>query len=206
MNIKKLKEAADDFFIAYPGGFAHPDMMKIAEKHKPEKMTAQAQEFFSPENFDDYGQIVEYMAKMVSRSSMISIFEKPKFRDFCKSLDSNSARKMADGLYHFLHGDEEKGFDQLVSVLQQGKIAKWSVITIFPTYYRPQKEVFVKPTTVKATIENFEIKDLKYHPTPTYDFYKKYRDVLNKMKKEVPVSLSPSNAAFSGFLMMSMGV
>ncbi|PKP20166.1 MAG: hypothetical protein CVU05_09710 [Bacteroidetes bacterium HGW-Bacteroidetes-21] len=206
MNKLKLKEAAADFFVAYPGGFAHPDMMKIAEKHKPEKMTALAQQFFNPDAFADYGQVVENMVKMVSRSSMISIFEKPRFRDYCKSLDADSARKLSDGLYLFLHGDEEKGFDQLVSVLQQGKIAKWSIITIFPTYYRPQKEVFVKPTTVKAVIETFEIQEVKYHPTPTYDFYKKYRDVINKMKKEVPPSLSPSNAAFSGFLMMSMGV
>ena len=35
-------------------------------------------------------------------------------------------------------------------------------------------------------------------------FYRKYRDVINSMKKNVSDTLSPSNAAFCGFLMMCM--
>ena len=63
----------------------------------------------------------------------------------------------------------------------------------------------MKPTTTKGIISHFEIEGLEYNPTPTYAFYKKYRSLINKMKKEVDVSLSPSNAAFCGFLMMVTG-
>jgi hypothetical protein len=48
------------------------------------------------------------------------------------------------------------------------------------------------------------IENIVYKPKPTYDFYRKYRDIINNMKKEVSEQLSPDNAAFSGFLMMSM--
>jgi hypothetical protein len=45
---------------------------------------------------------------------------------------------------------------------------------------------------------------LVYKPTPTWDFYTAYRDLINHAKTQVDSSLSPSNAAFSGFLMMAM--
>jgi hypothetical protein len=45
---------------------------------------------------------------------------------------------------------------------------------------------------------------LEYKPLPTWAFYLGYRDLINTAKQQVDSSLSPSNAAFSGFLMMAM--
>ena len=78
------------------------------------------------------------------------------------------------------------------------------MLTVFGAYFAPDVEVFVKPTTTKSVIAYFEIDDLVYKPGPTYSFYKRYRDYINSMKSEVDGSLSPSNAAFTGFLMMSV--
>ena len=203
MNIKRLKEAEKKFLKKYPGGFGHPEMERLAKKHQPEKMATLARESFAKARFDDPHEIVAGMIRVVTRSSMVSVFEKPKFRDFAKALDSTGQEKMALALKELLHGKEATGFEDFVAILKRRKLAKWPLVTVHLAYYRPKKEVFVKPTTTKGIIRHFEVEGLEYSPTPTYAFYKKYRSLINKMKKQVDASLSPSNAAFSGFLMMT---
>ncbi len=204
MNIQKLKTAEKLFLLKYPGGFSNPEMEAISRKHKLEKMHSKALEYFAPENFSDPEFIVESMVKLVGSSSMVSVFEKPRFRDFIRSMSEDERNVLARGLYELLHGSQEGGFDMILDILSMDKLAKWTLITIIPAYYRPQKEVFIKPTTTKNVITNFDIENLVYKPTPSYQFYSAYRDIINMMKKEVDPGLSPGNAAFCGFLMMSM--
>lgn len=204
MNLKKLKQAEAAFFERYPGGFANPEMIEIRKKHKLDKMIQLTQDSFVKRNFKLPELIAENMIKVVTRSSLISVFEKPKFRDFVRSLPPDHKRILAQGLKELLHGEEQPGFETVLEVLRKGKLAKWPLITICQTYYRPQVEVFVKPTTVKGIIEYFEIKNLHYKPTPTWSFYDDYRKLINEMKTHVDASLSPYNVAFSGFLMRSM--
>ena len=104
----------------------------------------------------------------------------------------------------FIHVDQRRGFESLVDLLALEKIAKWSLLTIIPAYYAPSKEVFIKPTTAKGVIQYFEVEDLVYKPTATWEFYSGYRDLINEAKTKVNTSLSPTNAAFTGFLMMSL--
>ena len=204
MNIERLKLAEQMFFKKYPEGFNAPEMLEIAKKHKPEKMHSMAREFFSRENFSNPENIVENMIKIITRSSMVSVFEKPKFRDYARSLEKGEKLVLAKGLEDFLYNNQEAGFSAIVDILTPGKIAKWPVITVIPEYFNPQWEIFVKPTTAKNVLSFFEIDDPVYRPKPTFDFYTRYRDIINSMKKEVSESLSPSNAAFCGFLMMIM--
>ena len=77
MNLKKLKQAEEAFFNRYPGGFENPEMMEIGKKHKMDKMITFAQEGFVRRNFKLPNLIVDSMIKVVSRSSMVSLFEKP---------------------------------------------------------------------------------------------------------------------------------
>ena len=167
-------------------------------------MITLTQEAFAKKNFRTPEIIIANLIKVISRSSMVSLFEKPKFRDFANSLYQQDKELLVNGLKKLLHGKEQKGFEMMLEVLKLGKLAKWSLITICPTYFRPQTEVFVKPTTVKGVIEFFELKSLQYNPTPTWAFYEEYRDVINDMKSKVDPGLSPYNTAFSGFLMMSL--
>ncbi|MBN2655638.1 MAG: hypothetical protein JXR86_01155 [Spirochaetales bacterium] len=78
-------------------------------------------------------------------------------------------------------------------------------MTVIPVYFSPFKEVFVKPTTAKNIIEHFEVKELAYKPQPNWEFYSGFRDLIGEMKEQVSESLYPTNAAFTGFLMMSSG-
>ena len=159
---------------------------------------------FGIEKFSDSPGIVESMIKVINSSSMVSLFEKPKFRDFANHLDDDRRNLITEGLKQLLHGDKESGFEILVDMLGEEKLAKWTLMTIIPTYYSPDKEVFIKPTTTKGVIKYFELENLIYKPLPTCDFYCRYRDEINNMKKEVSSLLSPSNPAFSGFLLMVM--
>jgi len=204
MNLKKLNQAEEIFFNRYPAGFENPEMMEIGKKHKMDKMIVFAQDGFVKRNFKLPDLIVDNMIKVVSRSSMVSLFEKPKFRDFANSLPPKSKQLLASGLEEILHGKEQQGFETMLEVLKSGKLAKWSLMTICQAYFRPEFDVLVKPTTAKGVIEYFELKDLQYKPIPSWAFYDAYRSAINEMKSRVDASLSPSNAAFSGFLMMTM--
>ncbi len=204
MNLEKLKQAERNFLQRYPGGFNHPKMLEISKKHKMEKISTLAQERFKLEEFSNSQNIIESMIKLVNSSSMVSLFEKPRFRDFANGLDADRKNIIAHGVKELLHGNEESGFDIIVDMLKEDKLAKWTLLTVIPAYYTPNMEVFVKPTTTKNVIKYFELEDLVYKPLPSYSFYTRYRQEINGMKGKVSDSLSPSNAAFSGFLMMVM--
>ncbi|MBT4034455.1 MAG: hypothetical protein HOB84_06610 [Candidatus Marinimicrobia bacterium] len=204
MNIEKLKQAEAKFFNMYPGGFEHPDMVAIGKKHKMDKMITSVQEAFSEDQFGNSKAIVQTMSKFVSRSSMVSLFEKPKFRDFVKSLHNQHETILANGLREMLYGNQEQGFNMMLDVLITGKMAKWSLISMLPVYHKPFEEVSVKPTTAKGVIQQFELNTLVYKPRPSWEFYKEFRSIINEMKATVDSRLSPNNAAFTGFLMMSL--
>ena len=201
MNFKKLIQVEDAFFDRYPGGFANPEMIAIRKIHNLDKMVELAQQSFTKRNFKLPDLIIENMIKIVARSSLVSVFEKPKFRDFARSLPPEDRIVLTEGLGEVLHGNEQNGFETMLAILKSGKLAKWPLMTICQAYYRPQVEVFVKPTTAKGIIETFEIKELQYKPSPTWAFYAQYRAVINEMKTMVDPSLSPYNIAFTGFLM-----
>jgi len=204
MNLEKLKQAESNFLQRYPGGFNHPEMLEISKKHKMEKISTLAQERFKLEMFSNPKEIIDSMIKLVNSSSMVSLFEKPKFRDFANGLDKDRKNLIVHGVKEILHGNEESGFDILVDMLKEDKLAKWTLLTVIPAYFSPNKEVFVKPTTTKNVIKYFELEDLVYKPLPSYTFYTRYRQEINGMKEKVSDLLSPNNAAFSGFLMMVM--
>jgi hypothetical protein len=179
MNLEKLKRAEEEFLNRYPGGFDNPEMIQICKKHKLDKMMELAQDCFAKRNLKLSDLIVENMVKVITRSSLISVFEKPKFRDFVRSLPSQERQRLSKGLEETLHGDERAGFETMLEVLKSGKLAKWSLMTICQAYYCPQIEVFVKPTTAKDVIEYFELSHLYYHPKPSWAFYDEYRAVIN---------------------------
>ena len=106
-----------------------------------------------------------------------------------------------------MHGrNRKRGFGDVVDVLGEGKLARWSLVSVCPFYYRPTREVFVKPTTTKNVIRQFELENLTYQPRPSWAFYESYRAAIDEMKEHVDPVLSPNNAAFTGFLMITSAV
>ena len=203
MNLSKLKRAEKAFLQRYPGGFENPELIATrTKKHKPDQMIARARESLARSNFKRPDLIVQNMVKLISRSSIISVFEKPRFRDFANSLTFEDKGMLSSGLEQLLHGDEQTGFELTVDLLRRERLAKWSLVTVCQTYFHPQRDIFIKPTTVKGVIQFFELQNLQYKPTPTWGFYRDYREAFHEMKSKVDKSLSPTNPAFSGFLWM----
>ena len=203
MNIKVLKQAEKNFLSEYPGGFEDPKLAEVVKKHTKTKLGDYAKEHLAKKKFDKADEIIPHLIKIVTRSTLVSLFEKPKFRDTVNGFHKTEKMRLVESYYNILHGKEKAGFESLVEHLKEYKLAKWSLVSVVQSYYRPQKEVFVKPTTTKLIIEKLEI-PLTYHPTPTWEFYKEYRKIINDLKNKTDKSLAPGNAAYCGFLMMSL--
>ena len=205
MNLEKLKNAEAYFLELYPDGFNDVGLLPIIKKHATAKMSELTHELFAKENFSQPELICENFAKIVSKSTLISLFEKPKVRDMVKSMRMERRDMLSIGLYEMLYGDKKEGFETLVDVLMSYGLAKWSIVTLIPYYFYRDKEFFIKPTTTKNILAFFNIEDIRYHSTPTYAFYVAYKKMLETMKSHVGEKIShDDNAAFTGFLMMAM--
>ncbi|MCX6073128.1 MAG: hypothetical protein NTY39_02280 [Campylobacterales bacterium] len=204
MNLKKLKEAEASFFTFYPKGFEDEALLPIIKRHNTAKIGQSVREMFTADRFTRTEEICENFAKIVSKSSLVSLFEKPKVRDMVKQMSMEQQDMFAIGLYELLHADHEKGFRIIVDVLSIYKLAKWSIVTLIPYYYARDKEFFIKPTTTKDIIKFFEISGLEYKPKPTYEFYMRYTQILKEMKSHLSPLIGEDNAGFTGFLMMAM--
>ncbi len=109
MNLGKLKQAEEAFLLRYPGGFDNPEIIAIRKKkHNVDKMIAFAQESFAKRNFKLSDLIVQNMIKVICRSSIISMFEKPRFRDYANALPSKDKKLLASGLEELLHTSDVK--------------------------------------------------------------------------------------------------
>ncbi len=204
MNIQRLKQSEEAFLHHYPSGFDNPEIIAIrTKKHNVDKMIAFTQQSFVKRNFKIPDLVVQNMVTVVSRSSVISRFDKPKFRDFADSLFPEEKNLLAEGLKELLHGNEQLGFDAILDLLKSHRLATWSLMTICQTYFHPQRDVLVKPNTVKGIIQYFELNNLHYKPSPSWEFYDAYRSTIHDMKSKVDKSLAPTNAAFSWFLLLS---
>jgi hypothetical protein len=204
MNKELLLKTEKDFLELYPDGFQSEELVQFSKKHNFKKTENFANKVFAKDEFIYQEQILANMIKLVNKSSMVSLFEKPKFRDMIAVLDEIEKQEMVSGLKQLLFEDEKRGFNTLLEILNQHQMAKWTIISVFRCYYYPDTDLLFKPTTVKGIINKFELEDIKYKPTPSYDFFVKYRGYINEMNSYTSYSISPNLSAFSGFLYMTM--
>src|SRR5215210_1158199 len=139
MNLRKLKQAEKVFLHRYPGGFDNPELITArVKKYKPDQMIALAQECFFEQNFSHPTRIVQGMLKVISRSSITSVFEKAKFKNFANALFPEEREFLSNGLNQLLHGEEQTGFEMMLDLFKSRKLAKWTLITVCQTYFHPQ--------------------------------------------------------------------
>lgn len=202
--IDKVKYLEEKFLQIYPQGFESESLVEEGKKHKLRKTSDFIIESTLQKNLDSGLDALEDVVKCVTKSSMVSVFEKVKFKDLIKGITDDEKFYFLDALNENIHGDEEKGFNMLKDFLSKYKLAKWPLMTVFRAYINLDYDVFIKPTTVKKILAYLEYDEIKYSPTPTYEFYTKYRDLMNGLKEHVDSSLYPSNPAFSGFFMIML--
>lgn len=201
MHEQKLKTAIDTFYFMYPDGFEDANLQEARKRHKTAKMQDLAREMFSKDNFAQPELICQNYAKIVSKSSLISYFEKPKVRQMIEAMSLNQKDMFCVSLQEMLFGDVKDGLEGLVEVLFYNKLAKWSLATLVMYYFHREKEYFIKPTTTKNILKYFDVQDITYKPTPSFEFYEKYKSFLETLKKQAGLDIS-DNAAFTGLFMM----
>lgn len=203
MYKEKLKIAIDMFYSMYPDGFSDIELDKIRKRHKTEKMQLLAKDMFCKDNFARAELICENYAKIVSKSSLISYFEKPKVKQMVASMSHIKKDMFSISLYETLFGDMREGLEGMAEVLADYNLAKWSLVTIVMYYYHREKEYFIKPTTTKNILKYFDAKSPTYKPKPTFEFYEEYKNFLESLKKDANIDIK-DNAAFTGLFMIAM--
>ncbi len=201
MNEEKIRLARENFLRRYPGGFSDPAMGEISRKHKPEKMYSLAREILNPDSFERPEGILPEISRFIGLASVVSVFEKVRFRDFMKNSTADERIMLSDAFFELLHGDREKGFLMFDVLLTPFQLNKWTLVTVLPAYYYPEGEVFIKPTTVKQAIDYFEMENLLYRSKPDYRFYAAYRENILVLKRKV--ALTDDNLALGGFIMIA---
>ncbi len=164
-----------------------------------QRRTKQAQEWFSKEAFALPQVVAENMVKLITQSSLVSRFEKPRLKRLVAGMTSKDREQYAFALYDMLHGDQGQGFNTMVESLKRQKLAKWPLVTVIPYYYSPGEEVFVKPTTVKAILKHYELQGIKYDPLPNYEFYRLLKEQILAMKRGADSSLGKITPPSLGF-------
>ena len=204
MNLNKLDLLEREFLARFPEGWNTEELVQIGKKHKLQKHIDYIHKVCAKENMQQGLSVYMDVMKVVSNSSMVSVFEKVRFRDFVKEIDDTDKHELMGSIFEMLHGDEEEGFTRLISLLSFYKLAKWPIITVWLAYWDVDYQVFVKPTTVKKIINYLELEDISYSSKANYQFYTKYRAYINELKKHVDKRIQTSNPAFSGFFMMTI--
>lgn len=205
LNMLRVKEAEAAFLARFPEGFHDSGLARIRKSHNVDRLAELTKAEITPATLGRPLAFAEALVKIVGRSSMVSRFEKPPFKDFIGSLDSNGKRRLAAAYEKRLFGRRKRqGFEEIVEMLAFYKLARWSIVSALPFYFSPEKEVFVKPTTAKKIVARLEVEDLHYHARPSWGFYDGYRKLILEVKKHVDPSLTPNNAAITGFLMSSL--
>lgn len=205
INTRRLEEAEAAFLARFPQGFRDPALAQIRKRHDVDRLADFARANLTEATLAQPQKFADTLLRIVSRSSMVSRFEKPPFREFLGALDSKGKRRLAEAFGKRLIGRKKReGFEEIVDLFAHYRLARWSLVSAVPFYFAPSKEAFVKPTTAKRIIAFLEITDLHYRARPDWGFYDGYRKLILDIGKRVDPSLTPNNAATTGFLMSSI--
>lgn len=206
MNIHRLKEAEAAFLARFPGGFGDPGLEKVRKSHNVERLAEFARANVTETALSRPRAFVDTLLTIISRSSMVSRFEKPPFREFVNALSAKDRVRLAEAFRARLFGKRKgEGFAEIVDLLAHYKLARWSLVSAVPFYLAPSREAFVKPSTARRIVAFLDVdENLRYHPRPDWRFYCGYRKLVLDIKRQVDSSLTPNNAATTGFLMATM--
>ena len=204
MNTDKLLLLEERFLAQYPLGFNDPGLKEIEKRHKVNIMHQLAHDWFNPAMFHEPIEVADHFGKLIAKSSLVSIFEKAKFKDVIKQMTFSEKVALSEAIHDNLFGNQEKGFNQMVEILAMYEMAKWPILTVLGLYYNGDYEVLVKPTTAKNILKYLEVSEFKYTSKPNYQFYNQYRTLINDLKERTQTRLADDNGAFCGFLMMTI--
>ncbi len=172
------------FLRFYPGGFRDDDYIESERQYKWASHLRWREALDGPQftallQDGRYEEIAARAIRVEQRSlySMLFSFEKMALRDAVKS--GPGARRFAEGLFEYLHGDGalqprfEAWVDAVASLpRKQTRVLTWPLITVFGFLAQPKHHMFMKPNTLRAAARAYGF-ELDYQSRPDWHTYSK---------------------------------
>lgn len=181
-----MDEILNSFYAEYEDGLEDEKWIKLGKKYDDRAIVQffdELDDVYFMEN--DEFEIVEDFMKILSKSALISTFEKIALRNYFSNIKSHKAFVNAvKRLY--LNGMDE--FDNLVATLSMLKdeeknanAAKWPIVSTICNYMFDEAYP-VKPTTVKAVAKLLKT-DIYYSSKPNLETYQLINQMYEKYRQ-----------------------
>ena len=188
--------AKDNFLAAFPNGF---EDVEYLEKERDYKIATRKilLELLNEQIFrellekDDIAGIIHRTLQVVNKPNLIFPNEKMRLKDALKQ--PANAQLFANRLFGLLYGREEfkDRFEAFAACLEEIDAAKWTIMTFFPFFAFPDKQMFLKPDITKHAA-NLTMAELNYKPTLNWLTYSCLLDFAHYLKgKLVDLGLNP---------------
>src|SRR3954452_537162 len=138
------------------------------------------------------GEFIEAANRAVrieSRTNLLFSFEKMALRDAVKS--PAGARRFAEGLYEFLHGDGDdrlrfEHWCETVAALprRQTRVLTWPLLTVFGFIATPERHIFLKPNVTRIAAREHGF-DFHYQSKPNWDTYANLLEFAAVIEKDL---------------------
>jgi hypothetical protein len=122
-----------------------------------------------------FGDVAAEAVRIEARTNLLFSFEKMALRDATRTPDG--ARRFAEGLYSFLHGDGSVAarFSRWIASVaalprRQTRVLTWPVVTVFGFLAQPNRHIFLKPNVTRIAAARYGV-DFHYDPRPNSDTY-----------------------------------
>jgi hypothetical protein len=184
------------FLRQFPGGFRDPTYLDWERDYKWETHL-RWEEALPRDEFQRLlraGQFAEAAARAVrveqrSRHAMLFSFEKMALRDALRSPEGT--RGFAQGLYAFLHGDDElpQRFERWIAAIdrlprRQTRVLTWPLATVFGFIAQPDRHMFLKPNTIRAAARAYGV-ELAYGSRPSWEVYAGLLDFCELVRRDL---------------------
>ncbi len=187
-SYRNAKQCIEYFLKEYPGGF-HGDPYLQGERNYKDNARQEA-------------------VALLGRDGLDGLLDEKNYREACerarKSLTNVVGWRESDLLWKQVLGSSEKEhafavrlrellygadaerirFERFVSLLDNLGVARWPASTYFPWILFPDREVLVKPNSVKAAAGAWWY-DVGYSPHVTWDGYRRIRDFCRFVRDEL---------------------
>lgn len=174
MNYLKV----DDMFLNnYPDGVHGGQFIADMQKHtNSAKVIAEAASL-DVKSFDDPNKVEQNthaVLHLMEISPMVSRYEKAAFKDMMD--DKEYRMPFLLGLQQLLLNTNEETFDMMNLVLQRyhrqtnKRINTWPINSFFLAYVFPNREIIVRPNTIKKFLKTIE-SDVTYSSSPNWQEY-----------------------------------
>jgi hypothetical protein len=183
------------FLRFFPKGFRDEDYLETEREYKWESHL-RWREALGVDTFKTllrdgrYDEIAARAIRVEQQSlySMIFSFEKMALRDAVKS--AAGARAFAEGLFSFLHDDDDmqvrfQAWVETVGGLprKQTRVLTWPLVTVFGFVAQPEQHMFMKPNTMRAAASAYGF-DLDYHSRPNWNTYSRLLELAARVRKD----------------------